>query len=161
MSGYAHRDAGHDFRNSHIMAASHTKLNRADAAATVREKGEARPVVLVVEDHEDTCFLLNCLLELYGCRVVEAKDGEDAVRLAADARPDLVLMDISLPRLDGLAATLRMRQMPALQGVPIIFLSGHAEASFRAEALARGGDDYLVKPFTPAEIRRIVERHLG
>lgn len=122
---------------------------------------DAKPLVLVVEDHEETCFLLNYLLELRGCRVVEAQNGEDAVRLAMETRPDLILMDISLPRLDGLTATWRLRQTPGLREVPIVLLSGHAEASFRAKALARGGDDYLVKPFALDEIERIIEKHLG
>ncbi len=135
--------------------------NCADAFNPAGEAESAKPLVLVAEDHEDTRSLLNYLLELYGCRVVEAEDGEDAVRLAVDKRPKLVLMDINLPSLDGLAATRRMRQTSALQGVPIIFLSGYAEASFRAKALAQGGDDFLVKPFAPNEIKRIVERHLG
>jgi two-component system, cell cycle response regulator DivK len=150
------------FRVLTIMATFLTGLkNKPDALASAREDGNAKPLVLVVEDHEDTCFLLNYLLEQRGCRVAEAKNGEDAVRMAIDARPDLVLMDISLPRMDGLAATGHMRQTPALRDVPIVILSGHAEAFFRAEALARGGDDYVVKPFALREIERIVERHLG
>ena len=117
--------------------------------------------MLVVEDHEDTRFLLTYYLGVRDCRVMVAKDGEEAVRLAAEAHPDLILMDISLPRLDGLAATQRMRGLAALQEVPVIFLSGHAEESFRAEALARGGNDYLVKPFALRELESILERHIG
>lgn len=125
-----------------------------------RRRKAQKPLVLVVEDHEDTCFLLNYLLELRGCRVVEAKDGESAVRLALENVPDLVLMDISLPRLDGLSAVCRMRGTPALRDVPVVFLSGHAEASFRREAL-KCGDDYLAKPFSLAELERILERYMG
>ncbi|HYE65416.1 MAG TPA: response regulator [Pyrinomonadaceae bacterium] len=144
------------------MAALFNKSkNQRDAFSPARQAGDTKPLVLVVEDHEDTYFLLNYLLEQRGCRVMEAKDGEDAVRLAIAARPDLVLMDISLPHQDGLAAAWRMRQTDALREVPIVFLSGHAEASFRAEALAQGGDDYLVKPFTLDEIERMIERYLG
>ena len=135
--------------------------NQREAFRPAREADGAKPLVLVVEDHEDTSFLLSYLLAQRGCRMAEAKNGEDAVRLAVETRPDLILMDVSLPRLDGLAAAWRMRQTPALRRVPIVFLSGYAEASFRAEALARGGDDYLVKPFALGEIGRIIERHLG
>ena len=105
-----------------------------------------RPLVLVVEDHDDTRFMLTCLLEIRGYRVVVAEDGETAVRMAEQTRPDLILMDASLPGLDGLAATRRIRETPALAHVPIIFLSGHAEDTFRAVALETGGDDYLIKP---------------
>jgi CheY-like chemotaxis protein len=119
------------------------------------------PLVLVVEDHDDTLFLLTYLLGMRGCRVQVARDGEQAVRMAEAELPDLVLMDISLPRLDGLQATRRMRETESLRTIPVVFISGHAEASFRAQALSQGGDDYLVKPFTVGQIERIVQRFLG
>lgn len=135
--------------------------NQGEALGHGLEADGRRPLVLVVEDHEDTSFLLTYLLHQRGCRVIEARDGEDGVRQALETRPDLVLMDISLPRMDGLAAARQLRQAPALRDVPIVFLSGHAEASYRAEALARGGSGFLVKPFAPAEIERLVETYLG
>lgn len=119
------------------------------------------PLVLVVEDDEDTRFLLACVLEMWGCRVALAEDGEAAVRAAVGTRPDLILMDATLPRLDGLAATRRMRELAALNDVPIVFLSAHAQPSFRAEALKTGGNDYLVKPFELAQLEMVLERHLG
>jgi CheY-like chemotaxis protein len=124
-----------------------------------QEKG--KPLVLVVEDHEDTRFMLTYLLRVRGCSVRVAKDGEEAIHMAEAMRPGLVLMDINLPHMDGLAATRRMRQIGALKDVPVIFLSGHAEASFRAEALAQGGNDYMVKPFALIELERILETYLG
>ncbi|MDT7807570.1 MAG: hypothetical protein QOJ70_1383 [Acidobacteriota bacterium] len=126
-----------------------------------RPSHNAKPLVLVVEDHDDTCFLLKCVLEMRGCRVAIAADGETAVHLAEGTRPDLILMDASLPRLDGLAATRRIRELAALHEVPIVFLSGHAEPSFRVEALETGGTDYLVKPFELAQLETVLERHLG
>jgi CheY-like chemotaxis protein len=144
------------------MAALSTKpKHRASVLPHYSHKQEGNPLVLVVEDHEDTLFLLTYLLGMRGCRVLVAKDGEQAVRLATSERPNLVLMDISLPRLDGLTATRRMREVETLRSVPVVFLSGHAEASFRAEALAQGGDDYLVKPFTVAQLEQTVERFIG
>jgi CheY-like chemotaxis protein len=120
-----------------------------------------KPLVLVVEDHDDTRFMLEYLLGIHGCRVAVALDGLMAVRLAESQHPDLILMDASLPRLDGLAATRRIRETPALRDVPIIFLSGHAQASFRAVALAAGSDDFIVKPFKLDQLERVLERHLG
>lgn len=117
--------------------------------------------MLVVEDHEDTRFMLMYLLERRGCRVELAEDGEAAVRLAEQTQPDLILMDAGLPRMDGLAATRRIRKTPALACVPVVFLSGHAEAPFRAAALETGGDDYLIKPFEIDQLERVLERHLG
>jgi CheY-like chemotaxis protein len=116
--------------------------------------------VLVVEDHDDTRFLLTYLLEMWGCRVAMAQDGEAAVRMAEQTCPDLILMDASLPRLDGLAATRRIRELARLHDVPIIFLSGHAEASFRAVALETGGNDYVTKPFEIDQLERVLERYL-
>src|ERR687884_500742 len=84
--------------------------------------GAAVPLVMVVEDHDDTRFMLRYLMESRGLRVAEAEDGEEAVRLAESLRPDLILMDMTLRRLDGLTATRRIRELAALQEVPIIFL---------------------------------------
>lgn len=120
-----------------------------------------KPLVLVVEDHDDTRFMLEYLLEIRGCRVIVAEDGEIAVRVAESQCPDLILMDTSLPRLDGLAATRQIRELAALHDVPIIFLSARAEPSFRAVALETGGNDYLAKPFQLDQLERILERHLG
>jgi DNA-binding response OmpR family regulator len=119
-----------------------------------------KPLVLVAEDHDDTRFMLMYLLEIRGYRVALAGDGEAAVRMAEQMCPDLILMDASLPRLDGLAATRRIRETSALARVPVIFLSGHAHPSFRAVALETGGDDYLVKPLELAQLERVLERHL-
>jgi CheY-like chemotaxis protein len=120
----------------------------------------AMPLVLVVEDHDDTRFMLMYLLETRGYRVAVAEDGEMAVRMAEQTCPNLILMDASLPRLDGLAATRRIRELAALHDVPIVFISGHAQPSFRAVALETGGNDFLIKPFSIAQLERAVERHL-
>lgn len=126
-----------------------------------RQDAGVQPHVLVVEDHDDTRFLLRYQLTLLGCRVSVAADGENALRLAEGERPDLILMDATLPRLDGLAATRRVRATPALRDVPVVFLSGHAEAPFRAAALATGGNDFITKPFSLAQLVEVLERHLG
>jgi CheY-like chemotaxis protein len=122
---------------------------------------ESSPLVLVVEDHEDTRYMLEYLLGLYGCRVTVAEDGEDAVCVAEREHPDLVLMDTNLPRLDGFAATRRMRELAALHDVPIVFISGHAHPAYRAEALRNGGNDYLLKPFAIGQLESVIQRHLG
>jgi DNA-binding response OmpR family regulator len=126
-----------------------------------RQAASNGPLVLVVEDHDDTRFMLEYLLGMRGFRVVVAEDGEMAVRVAEIEHPDLILMDATLPRLDGLAATRRIRETAALAYVPIVFLSGHAQASFRAVALETGGNDFLVKPFELDQLERVLERHLG
>ena len=125
-----------------------------------REDGASRPLVLVVEDHEDTRMLLKTMLEMRGYRVALAGDGEEGVRLARSERPRIVIMDASLPLLDGLAATRRIRSDSMLKSVPVVFLSGHAQPDFRAAALDAGGTDFLVKPFMLEELACVLERHL-
>lgn len=132
----------------------------ADASPMEGKAAGAQPLVLVVEDHDDTRFMLRYLLETRGCRVAEAEDGEEGVYMAESLCPDIIVMDISLPRLDGLAATRRIRQLAVIRDVPIIFLSGHAQPDFRALALGMGGNDYLVKPLKLGDLAAAVEKHL-
>lgn len=121
---------------------------------------ESAPLVLVAEDHEDTRFMLRMILERCGLSVVEAGDGEEAVRLAERETPDLILMDGSLPRLDGISATRRMRGLESLAFVPIVFLSGHAGPQQQLAAREAGCDDYLVKPFEIEQLYRVLEHLL-
>jgi CheY-like chemotaxis protein len=115
--------------------------------------------VLIVEDHEDTRFLLRIILEQRGVSVVEAVNGEMAIALAENLHLDLILMDGTLPLLDGFEATRRIRQHAEMCAVPIVFLSGHAHPA-AAKAFAAGCTDYLVKPFTISELGSLLERHL-
>ena len=131
----------------------------ASPATPWRDGGGAR--VLVVEDHPDIRSMLRTMLELRGYSVLEAADGEQGVGVAERELPSLILMDASLPRLDGLAATRRIRAHASLKAVPVVFLSGHAQPALRAEAMLSGGDDFLVKPVPLAELERVLERHLG
>jgi DNA-binding response OmpR family regulator len=124
-------------------------------------EGDGPPRVLVVEDHDDIRSMLRTMLELSGYGVLEAADGEQGVSVAERERPGLILMDASLPRLDGLAATRRIRALAALEGVPVVFLSGHAQPDFRAAALSCGGDDFLIKPVAYAELTNVLEKYLG
>lgn len=122
----------------------------------------APPLILIVEDHEDTRFMLRTILEMRGgLRIIEAENGEMAMAVAESAQPDLILMDGTLPVLDGFAATRRIRQLASGCNVPIIFLSGHALPDFEAKAFAAGCTDYLVKPFVLSELIRVLERHLS
>jgi len=118
-----------------------------------------RPRVLVAENHDDTREMLRVVLERGGCDVLEAADGEEAVRLAESAQPDLVLLDRSLPRLDGLAVLRRVRERAVR--VPVIFLSGHAEPLARSAAFEAGCDDYLVKPVGLDRLTSVVAHHLA
>jgi two-component system, cell cycle response regulator DivK len=120
----------------------------------------AARLVLIVEDHEDTRQLLRIILERSGVGVAESADGEAGADAAEELSPDLILMDGSLPRMDGCAATRRIRERNGGRRVPLIFLSGHASPVSRAEAFAAGCDDYLLKPIDFSELVRLLERHL-
>ena len=118
-------------------------------------------LVLVVEDFEDNRFMMRRLLEMAGYEVLEATDGEQAMSLAAERRPALILMDLSLPRVDGLAATRRIRQHPEMGHVPIVAVSAHDSADFHAEALAAGCNDYIPKPIDFDQLDALLLRVLG
>jgi two-component system KDP operon response regulator KdpE len=129
--------------------------------ARQKRPAAARPRVLVAEDHDDTRLMLRLLLEGRGVDVLEAADGEEALRLILDARPDLVLLDGGLPRMDGVAVTRRVREQEPAGRVPIVFLSGHAEPLARTAAFDAGCDEYLVKPDGIGGLNNVLERHLG
>jgi CheY-like chemotaxis protein len=114
--------------------------------------------VLLVEDTEDNRQMMRRLLEMSGYQVVEAINGEEAVRLASEAKPGIILMDLSLPLIDGLTATRRIRSLPDLRKVPIIAVSAHDTADFHSEALAAGCNAYITKPIDYPELEDIVNR---
>jgi len=111
-----------------------------------KQPDNLKPLVLVVENHEDSRQMLKTLLEIWGYRVAESKDGEESIESAIGECPNLILMDVSLTKIDGLTTVRRMREIKTLRKVPIVFISGHAQPEFRTFALAVGGDDFLVKP---------------
>ena len=112
--------------------------------------------VLLVEDTEDNRMMMRRLLELSGYRVSEAVNGAEAVRAAEQEAPNIILMDLSLPVIDGLAATRRIRQLPDMAEVPIIAVSAHDTADFHAEALAAGCDAYVTKPIDYSELEDLI-----
>lgn len=100
----------------------------------------------MVEDYEDTLLLMRIMLEQRGYRVVEAADGEAAVETAWRECPDVILMALSLPKLDGLAASRRIRDDPQTRDVVIVAVTAHAEPQYRQNALAAGVDAFVTKP---------------
>jgi two-component system cell cycle response regulator DivK len=144
------------------MAIVGTKLHERERvhSATRQAPSRTTPLVLVVDDHADTRLMLNILLGIYGYNVVEAEDGMEAVNLVESVRPDLVLMDGNLPILDGIATTKRIRELATLNGVPIVFLSGHAEPSYRVEALSAGCNEFLVKPINFAQLKKLLSKYI-
>ncbi|BDU76174.1 response regulator [Mesoterricola sediminis] len=117
--------------------------------------------ILLVEDNEMNRDSLSRLLARRGYEVVFAEDGEEAVALALAASPDLVLMDISLPKLDGYEATRRLRARPECRTLPIIALTAHAMTSDREKALEAGCTDFESKPVEFARLLGKIQKHLG
>lgn len=122
----------------------------------------SEPVVLLVEDQEDNRVLARKLLERAGFTVVEALDGRQAVAQAAAVRPDLILLDMSLPEMDGWAVARTLRATPDLAHLLIVALTAHAMDGDREKVLDAGCDEFMTKPidipkFIPT-IRRILER---
>src|SRR5256714_15639364 len=120
----------------------------------------AKKFFLVVEDFEDSRFMMRRLLEMAGYNVLEASDGEKAVKMAVEACPVLILMDLSLPKLDGLAATRQIRQKKGLKAVPIVAVSAHDSPESRSEALAAGCDEYVTKPIDFDHLTKLLQRFL-
>jgi CheY-like chemotaxis protein len=113
------------------------------------------PRLLLVEDNPDNRDMLSRRLVRRGFELVFAADGAEAVRMATEERPDLILMDLSLPVIDGWEATRRIKAAPETARIPVIALTAHAMAGDRAEALAAGCDDYDTKP---VDLPRLLEK---
>jgi two-component system cell cycle response regulator DivK len=126
----------------------------------VRNKKELA-TVLLVEDTEDNRQMMRRLLEMSGYRVVEAINGVEAVEVAGQIRPQIILMDLSLPFIDGLAATRRIRSLPGLGNVPIVAVSAHDTADFHSDALDAGCNAYITKPIDYPELEDVVNRLLA
>jgi CheY-like chemotaxis protein len=112
--------------------------------------------VLVVDDFDDTRLLLRTWFERRGFRVVEAADGLQAITQAETESPDLIIMDMQMPQLDGLAATRRIRGLKSLDSVPIVAVSAYGADQFRELALAAGCNEYISTPFEPATLEGII-----
>ena len=125
-----------------------------------RPGDQARAQILLVEDTEDNRVMMRRLLEMSGFEVTEAVNGVEAVSKAELEGPEIILMDLSLPLVDGLAATRRIRQLPHLATVPIIAVSAHDTMDFHSEALAAGCDAYITKPIDYGELENLIERLL-
>jgi CheY-like chemotaxis protein len=131
----------------------------AKSGAKMKEQAEPQ-TVLLVEDTEDNRFMMRRLLEMTGYRVVEAMNGEEAVKLAKTESPNLILMDLSLPVIDGLAATRLIRKLPEFQSTPIIAVSAHDTTDFQSEAIEAGCNTYVTKPIDFNELELLIAKLL-
>jgi CheY-like chemotaxis protein len=120
-----------------------------------------RKRVLLVEDNEDNLVVYRTILEHVGFLVIEARDGEEGVSRARTERPDIILMDISIPKMDGWEATQRLKADGETASIPIIALTAHALEEDRLKAMRAGCDGYLAKPVEPRRVVEEVEKFIG
>ena len=126
-------------------------------AASAREQ----PLVLAADDDEDILDLVAFRLERSGYTVIVARDGEEALELAATELPDLAVLDVMMPKVDGFEVTRRLRADDATSRMPIILLTARSQDADVQQGFEAGADDYLRKPFSPDELRARVQAILG
>jgi CheY-like chemotaxis protein len=124
--------------------------------------GEDREkIVLLVEDNEDNLTVYRAILEHVGYRVLEARDGEQGVERARSGLPDMILMDVSIPKIDGWEATRRIKGDEATREIPVVALTAHALEEDRERAWVVGCNGYLAKPVEPQRVLEEVRRLIG
>jgi len=116
--------------------------------------------ILVVEDQEDNRQIVRDLLTTTDYEVMEAENGQEALAAVAKQRPDLILMDIQLPVMDGYEATRRIKADPALAGIPVIAVTSYALSGDEEKARAAGCDDFVPKPFSPRQLLAKIRQYL-
>ena len=129
-------------------------------AAELKNSNDSRGTILVVDDFDDTRLLLRTWLQKKGFRVVEAENGNRAIAAAESSRPDLIIMDVEMPELDGLAATRKIRELKDFAAVPIVAVSAYGADQYRDHALAAGCNEYVSTPFEPDELERLIRELL-
>ena len=123
--------------------------------------GNGRPLVLVADDDPDILSLVALRLERAGYEVVVARNGEEAVTRAVERTPDIALLDVMMPRLDGYKATARLRAHDATRHMPVILLTARVQEADIALGIEAGADDYVKKPFSTQELRDRIQAALG
>jgi len=119
-------------------------------------RDEGAPTILLVEDFDDTRLMMKMWLMRHGYRVLEAETGEEGVEMAQRERPDLIIMDMMMPGMNGLDATQRIRQDRDLRQTPIVAVSAYGVDEYRRIALAAGCNEYLSTPFEPRTLADLI-----
>ena len=123
--------------------------------------GNSQPLILIADDDPDILALVSFRLERAGYEVVQARNGEEAVEVALARRPDLAVIDVMMPRIDGYEATRQLRQQEETSRMPIILLTARVQEEDIARGFDAGADDYVRKPFSPQELGSRVQAALG
>jgi CheY-like chemotaxis protein len=119
-----------------------------------------KATILVIEDNEKNAYLVTFILEKYGYKVFQAQDGEDGITLARQTKPDLILLDIQLPIMDGYTVARELKKDEGLRGIPIVAVTSYAMLGDRERVLAAGCIGYIEKPINPATFVAEIEKFL-
>ncbi|MEG4325575.1 response regulator [Microcoleus sp. herbarium5] len=122
---------------------------------------DKRPVILAVDDNPDNLELLTQILDLFGCDCVGAVDGYAALSAAVDRQPDLIVLDICLPDIDGMEVVKRAQQNPEIRHIPIVAVTALAKPEDRARILEAGCVEYLSKPFNIKDLETVIRQHIN
>ena len=128
---------------------------------SISPEPSATPLVLVADDDPDILTLVGFRLERAGYEVLPARDGDEALALALERQPDLAILDVMMPKLDGYEVTQRLRDNAATSGMPVILLTARVQEADITRGFEAGADDYIKKPFSPQELRARVQAILG
>jgi CheY-like chemotaxis protein len=123
--------------------------------------GKRTPIILVIEDYSDSRLLLSSLLRSKGYKVIEAKDGKEGMLQANRVIPDLILMDLAMPEMDGVAATRQLRQRQVLSQTPIFVITGYATTEVKKDAIAAGCTEVFAKPLDVESLLKRIKETVG
>lgn len=135
-------------------------MERQSLLQTCPDSANDQPLILVIEDDEDSLMVLTQALELFDCAVIGVRDGQSGFNVALRDNPDLILLDILLPDINGQDLALKLRQLPALAATPIIAVTALAKTDDRRQILLSGCNDYITKPYILEDLEAIVQKHL-
>lgn len=121
---------------------------------------DGKPTILIAEDSEDIRAALRMMLKLHGFNVCETSDGESAIRQAVDLQPNIILMDVTLPGIDGIEATRAIRGQEICRDIPLIVISAHDGEEICERARAAGASDFCSKPIEFSKLISLIKKHL-
>ncbi len=127
---------------------------------TAPKMTETKVTILLADDEEDIKIVVRMFLESSGYEVVTAYDGLDAVEKIRDCKPDLILMDIMMPVMDGIEVTRQIKERDETKDIPVVMLTAAAQSTMVERAMQAGAADYLSKPFEPEHMLEIIKKHL-
>lgn len=121
----------------------------------------SKPTILLVDDEQKVLDLITFRLQHLGYHVVSTNNGEDAISLVEEQRPDLIILDVTMPGVDGLTVCSRLKKSERFGAIPILMLTARSDVEDVNKAMAAGADDYIVKPYDPAVLQVKLQRYLG